>query len=220
MKKDRLKQIDFYMVTDSNLSKKGALNDVEQAIKAGCIVIQYREKNKSKKELINEALKIKIMCEDKAFFLINDMVDVAMALDADGIHIGQDDMPYEMARELIGDHKIIGLTVHNLEEAIHAETIGADYIGISPIFETATKTDAGKACGTSMISEVRRNIHLPIVAIGGITKINVHETIEAGADAAAAISAIVCSDDVYNETLDFINIIKNAKTKSATIKKI
>ena len=213
MKKDNLKQIDFYTVTDSNLSKKGILNDVEQALKAGCTIIQYREKNKSTKELIKEALKIKKMCEEKAFFLINDMVDVTIAVDADGVHLGLNDMPYEVARKLLGGQKIIGLTVHNVEEAVQAETIGADYIGLSPIFETSTKKDAGKACGTSMIREVRKKVKLPIVAIGGITKRNVHEVIEAGSDAAAAISAIVCSDYVYSETLDFINIIKRAKIR-------
>ena len=213
MKKDRLKQIDFYLVTDSNLSKNGTLNDVEQALKAGCTIIQYREKNKSKKELINEALIIKKMCEDNALFLINDMVDIAMALDADGIHIGHNDMPYEIARKLLGDHKIIGLTVHNVKEAAQAETIGADYIGLSPIFETSTKKDAGKACGTTMIREVRKNVRLPIVAIGGITKSNVHEVIEAGSDAAAVISAVVGADNVYRETMDFIKIIKRAKNQ-------
>ena len=203
MKKDRLKQIDFYLVTDSNLSKNGTLNDVEQALKAGCTIIQYREKNKSKKELINEALIIKKMCEDNALFLINDMVDIAMVLDADGVHVGHNDMPYEIARKLLGDHKIIGLTVHNVKEAVQAETIGADYIGLSPIFETSTKKDAGKACGTTMIREVRKNVRLPIVAIGGITKSNVHEVIEAGSDAAAVISAVVGADNVYRETMDF-----------------
>ena len=213
MKKDRLKQIDFYLVTDSNLSKNGILNDVEQALNAGCTIIQYREKNKSKKELIKEALIIKKMCEDNALFLINDMVDIAMALDADGVHIGHNDMPYEIARKLLGDHKIIGLTVHNVKEAVQAETIGADYIGLSPIFETSTKKDAGKACGKSMIREVIKKVHLPIVAIGGITKSNVHEVIEAGSDAAAVISAVVGADDVYRETMDFIKIIKRAKNR-------
>ncbi len=159
------------------------------------------------------------MCEEKAFFLINDMVDVTIAVDADGVHLGLNDMPYEMARKLLGGQKIIGLTVHNVEEAVQAETIGADYIGLSPIFETSTKKDAGKACGTSMIREVRKKVKLPIVAIGGITKRNVHEVIEAGSDSAAAISAIICSENVYWETLEFINIIKGAKTRSDTIKR-
>ena len=211
MKRNNLQQIDFYLVTDSGLSKKGILDDVEQALRAGCTIIQYREKNKSTKEMIDESIKIKSLCEGKAIFLVNDRIDVAMAVDADGVHIGQDDMPFEIARKLLGREKIIGLTVHNGEEALQAEVVGADYIGLSPIFTTATKKDAGNACGISMIEETKRNVHLPIVAIGGINKENVREVIEAGADAAVAISAVVCSDNVYQETKDFIDIIKRAK---------
>ena len=214
MKKNNIQHIDFYLITDSNLSKKGILDDVEQALKAGCAIIQYREKNKSTKEMIVEALKIKSLCEGKAIFLVNDRIDVALAVEADGVHIGQDDMPFEIARKLLGREKIIGLTVHNVEEALHTEAVGVDYIGLSPIFKTATKKDAGNACGISMIRETRKNVRLPIVAIGGINKENVREVTEAGADAAVAISAVVCSDDVYRETKDFINIIQTAKKSS------
>ena len=211
MKKNNIQHIDFYLITDSNLSKKGILDDVKQALEAGCAIIQYREKNKSTKEMIGEALEIKSLCGRKAIFLVNDRIDVALAVDADGVHIGQDDMPFEIARKLVGRGKIIGLTVHSVEEALHAETVGADYIGLSPIFETATKKDAGNSCGISMIRETRKKLNLPIVAIGGINKENVREVIMAGADAAVAISAVVCSDDVYRETRDFINIIQAAK---------
>ena len=211
MKKDLLNQIDFYLVTDSGLSRNGPLSDVEQAIKAGCKIIQYREKNKSTGEIIKEASQIKNICKDRAIFIVNDRVDVALAVDADGIHIGQDDMPFEIARSLLGKEKIIGLTVHNVEEAVQAENIGADNIGLSPIFATSTKKDAGTACGISMVGNVRKNVQLPIVAIGGITRENVADVIKAGADAAVAISAVVSADDVYKEVSDFIAIINRAK---------
>jgi len=211
LKKNRLIDIDFYLVTDSDLSAKGTIHDVKQALRAGCRIVQYREKNKSIKEMITEAVRIKELCEDSAIFLVNDVVDVALAVNADGVHIGQDDMPYNEARALLGEEKIIGVTVHDAVEAVEAEIKGADYIGLSPIFKTSTKKDAGMACGIPMISEVRKQVTIPIVAIGGIDKNNISEVITAGADAAVAISAVVGASDVYNETLDFITIIREAK---------
>ena len=206
-----VKDIDFYLVTDSGLSKKGTLNDVKQAINAGCKIIQYREKNKDTKEMIKEALKIKQLCKNKAIFIVNDRVDVALAVDADGVHLGQDDMDFETARKLLGEKRIIGLTAHNVKEAIKAEKKGANYIGLSPIFETATKKDAGKACGVEMITKVKNEISIPVVAIGGINKENIHSVIKAGADAAVAISAVLTQDNVKKEVADFIRIIKTLK---------
>lgn len=213
MKKRLLREIDFYLITDSGLSKKGILNDVERALDAGCKIVQYREKNKSTAEIIEEAAAIKKLCGNRAIFLVNDRIDVALAVNADGVHIGQDDMPFEIARKLLGAKKIIGLTVHNVKEAVDAENKGAEYIGLSPIFNTSTKKDAGKSCGVSMIEAVRKNVKLPIVAVGGINKENVSDVIQAGADAAVAISAVVWAEDVYKETKDFINIIKKIKRK-------
>ena len=205
------KEIDFYFITDSSVSKNGILNDVEKAINAGCKVIQYREKNKNKEYMINEAKKIKKICENKdVIFLINDLIGVASAVDADGVHLGQEDESYPIARKLLGKDKIIGITVHNVEEAIEAERIGADYVGLSPIFATTTKIDAGNPCGTEVIKRVREKIKIPIVAIGGITKQNVADVISTGADSAAAISAVL-SGDVEKEISDFIKIINGHK---------
>jgi thiamine-phosphate pyrophosphorylase len=120
-------------------------------------------------------------------------------------------MPFETARRILGQNKIIGLTVHNDAEAAEAEALGADYVGLSPIFSTATKEDAGEACGIPMIEQTRKAISIPIVAIGGISKENIREVITAGADSAVAISAVLTSGDVYGETRDFINIIRNAR---------
>jgi thiamine-phosphate pyrophosphorylase len=209
----KLNENEYYLITDSKLSKKGTLSDVENALKAGCKIIQYREKNKSTKDMIKEAEKIKKKCGGKAIFLVNDRVDIALAVDSDGIHIGQDDIPYGIARRILGNEKIIGLTVHNLEEAAKAEKIGADYIGLSPIFDTGTKNNAGTACGIEMIKKVRKEVNLPIVAIGGINKENVKNVIKTGADSVVAISAVLCSDDVYKEVSDFIRIIKENKVK-------
>ena len=122
----KLNKIDFYFVTDSSLSKKGILSDVKEAVEVGCKIVQYREKNKCTKEMVEESSLLKKICSGKAIFLINDRIDVAIATNADGIHIGQKDMPFEKAREILGTDKIIGLTVHNIEEAIDAEKKGAD----------------------------------------------------------------------------------------------
>lgn len=209
-KKDLLAEIDFYLVTDSGLSKKGTLSDVQDAVAAGCRIVQYREKNRSTKEMITEASQIKAICGDDAIFLVNDRIDVALAVDADGVHIGQDDMPIEIARAILGDEKIIGLTVHDINEATEAENSGADYVGLSPIFDTATKSDAGKGIGTDRIRDVKNAISIPIVAIGGIHKQNCKGVIENGADSLVAISAVVCSDDVRRETKEFIAVIRKA----------
>ena len=207
-KNSLLEEIDFYLVTDSGLSRKGTLSDVQETVESGCRIVQYREKNKSTKEMICEASEVRRICRDKAIFLVNDRIDVALAVDADGVHIGQDDMPIETARKLLGDDKIIGLTVHNRDEAIRAEKNGADYVGLGSIFDTATKKDAGNGIGPERIREVKNAIKIPVVAIGGINKENCESVIQNGADSLVAISAVVCSDDVKRETKYFIDIIR------------
>ena len=129
--------------------------------------------------MAEEAAAIRELCKDKAIFLVNDRVDVALAAGADGVHLGQDDMPYSNARPFF-DKGIIGITVHVAEEAADAEKMGADYVGVSPVFETRTKEDAGKAAGLGLIREVKEKVRIPIVAIGGITLDNVSDARKAG----------------------------------------
>ena len=209
----RLGNIDFYMVTDSNLTKNGIVSDVENALKAGCRIVQYREKNKSTSEMIEEALKLKKICYGKAIFLINDRVDVSLAVDADGVHIGQKDMHFEIVRKLLDREKIIGLTVHNLKEAYEAERLGLDYIGLAPIFETDTKENSQAPIGVEMIKKIRDKVSLPIVAVGGIDKQNVKDVIRAGADSVVSIKSVLNSNDIYNEIKDFIRIIGECKSR-------
>lgn len=209
---NKLDDIDFYLVTYSSISKRDNISDVKNAVNAGCKIVQYREKNKNTREMINEAKNLKKICENKAIFLINDRVDVALAVDSDGVHLGQNDIPIETARKLLGKNKIIGLTVHSLDEAINAEKSGADYIGLAPIFKTDTKEDSGIPCGSDMIFKVKKKVRIPIVAVGGINKNNVKEVIFKGADSVVAVSAILDSKDVFNEVSGFIRIIKGAKT--------
>lgn len=201
------------MITYSSISKKGIFSDVENAIKAGCKIIQYREKNKSTKEMIKEAKKLKEICRGKAIFLINDRIDVALAVNADGVHLGQDDIPVDIAKFLLGNEKIVGLTVHNLKQAIDAKKQGIDYIGIAPIFKTDTKEDSIAPCGIKMIKEIKNIFDLPIIAVGGINQNNVKDVIVAGADGVVAISAVLDSDDVYNSIKNFNKKIEEVKVK-------
>src|SRR3989338_76566 len=211
MLKKNLNKIGLYFITDSRLTKKSVLDDVKAAIKAGVKIIQYREKEKNTKEMIEEARKIKEICgKSNVIFLINDRVDVCLAVNADGVHLGTDDMPYSTARKLLGD-KIIGLTVHNIKEASEAEKAGADYVGVSPIFETKTKLDAGPAAGLQLIKDVKTRVKIPFVAIGGIDLENLKSVLEAGANSIVAISAIVAKDDVEEECKKFISIIKKCQ---------
>jgi thiamine-phosphate pyrophosphorylase len=209
--KSLLNDIDFYLVTDSGLSRKGTLSDVKCAVKAGCKIVQYREKDRTTKEMIEEAILIRKICGDNAIFLVNDRIDVALAAGADGVHIGQEDMPIDLARNILGENKIIGLTVHDTDEAIEAERKGADYVGFSPVFDTTTKKDAGMGVGPERIRAVKTTIDIPIVAIGGINKDNYISVIENGADSLVAISAVVCSYDVSKETEYFIETIRKIK---------
>lgn len=193
----------YYFITDSELSKNGNLSDVRSAIEAGVAVVQYRSKFNDTDHMLEEACLLREICKERAIFIVNDRVGIAISVDADGVHLGHGDMPYETARELMGRNKIIGVTVHDLKEAIVAEKKGADYLGVSPVFSTATKKDAGMPCGVELIREIKKNCKIPIIAIGGIALDNAREVIEAGAGAICAISAVVTKDDVKGEIQKF-----------------
>jgi thiamine-phosphate pyrophosphorylase len=194
----------FYFVSDSSLSHSGVIADVRAAVDAGVAMVQYRDKRAETRQLYNEARLIKEICSVAGTrLIINDRIDIALAVDADGVHIGQDDMPYEAARRLLGPSRMIGVTVHNVEEAVEAEKRGADYLGVSPIFATGTKIDAGAPCGTETLTAISRACRLPLAAIGGIDLDNVDEVIAAGADMVCAISAVVNRSDVRAEIIKF-----------------
>ncbi len=169
----------YYFITDAALSRRGNMSDVKDALAAGVKIVQYRAKEVGTREMLAEAQELKNLCRG-AIFLVNDRVDVALAVDADGVHLGQEDMPYETARRLLGAGKIIGITVSNLEEARAAARQGADYLGVSPIFFTRTKADAGAPTGLALIKEIRNAVSLPLVAIGGITLANAPESSPGG----------------------------------------
>lgn len=197
----------FYFITDSKLSRAGIFNDVKDALKAKVKIIQYRQKNAGTKRMYEEASAIRKLCKNVAF-LVNDRVDVALAVGADGVHLGQDDLPYKTARRLLGKKRIIGLTVHNLQEALEAQKNKADYIAVGPIFPTSTKTNAGKPVGTCLITKIKKYVTIPVVAIGGVNLENAASVVNAGADAICAISAVLPSIDVKSQIMKFQRFFK------------
>jgi thiamine-phosphate pyrophosphorylase len=197
----------YYFITDSGLSRAGNISDVKLADACCVYAVQYRNKNAETREMFDEALRLREICRN-ALFLINDRIDIALAVDADGVHLGQSDMPYRAARKMLGPGKIIGITVHNIAEATEAQRLGADYLGVSPIFQTATKSDAGKPAGIALIEEIRDQVDIPLVAIGGINLANASEVVRAGADGLCAISAVVANKDVSSEIKKFQELFR------------
>lgn len=212
MQSKQLMDFGLYFITDSGLTKKNSVDDVNSAVKAGVKIVQYREKGLSAGLMIKEAGKIKKICEKhNALFLVNDRVDIALAVGADGVHLGQEDMPYQHARKLLGKHKIIGLSAHSAKGALHSQKIGADYIGIGPIYHTATKKDAQAPTGLAPIIQLKNKLKIPLVAIGGINESNIDGVLKAGAKNIAVISGIVAKDNVEKAVRNFIKKIDIVK---------
>ena len=190
--------LSLYLVTDRSLAKGRPLAAiVEAAIRGGVTAVQYREKDLSTREMIEEAGTLAAICRRLgAIFIVNDRLDVALAVGAGGLHVGQDDMPARMARSFLGSGRLLGVSAGSLEEALRAQADGADYIGASPLFSTPTKPDAGPALGYEGLAAMSAGLTLPVVAIGGIGIANAGAAIEAGASGLAVVSAIVAAEDV------------------------
>lgn len=209
----KLRNFGLYFITDRELSKKNPVDDAKAAIKGGVKVVQYREKSASTRQIIEECKEIKRICKKgNALFLINDRIDVALAVDADGVHLGQEDMPYWHCRKLLGKNKIIGLSAHSVKDAIKNQELGADYTSIGPIYYTATKKSAKLPIGLEPIRQLKNRLKIPFAAIGGINESNIHNVLEAGARNVAMISAIVAKENVEEAVRGFIgkiNVYKN-----------
>ena len=185
----------LYFVTDRGLCGRKPLEEVVvQAVKGGAAYVQLREKDVSTRFFLEEAKKIKKLLEQyRVPLIINDRVDVALACGAEGVHIGQEDMPYEIVRKLMGQKAIIGLSVETWEDVKASQKMDVNYIGISPVFSTPTKTDIKDAWGLEGLATIKAFSRHPLVAIGGINESNVREVIKAGADCVAVVSAICAS---------------------------
>ncbi|MCG8687659.1 MAG: thiamine phosphate synthase [Desulfobacterales bacterium] len=174
---------------------------VDQAVKAGVCCVQLREKTANTRKFLNLAQKLKALLKFTGVpLIINDRVDIALAAQADGVHIGQSDMPYEKARQLMGPDAIIGLSVENWEDVEQAQNLDLDYIGVSPVFATPTKTDTKAPWGLTGLAKIRKFSRHKLVAIGGLNTSNLKEATEAGADAIAVVSAICSKKDPFEAT--------------------
>jgi thiamine-phosphate pyrophosphorylase len=193
------KNIDYslYLVTDRGLSRgRSTLEIVEAAVSGGVTCVQLREKSCSTREFIEQALAIKNFLKARQVpLIINDRLDVALAVAADGVHLGQSDIPLETARKIAAPSMVIGISAESVQDAVAAEAGGADYLGVSPIHATPTKTDTAPALGLEGLREIRQRVKIPLVAIGGLNKSNAAETIRNGANGVAVVSAIVSADD-------------------------
>lgn len=203
--------LSLYVVTE-NFDNVSHITIAEAAYSGGAGVVQYRHKNVSTRELLNNARIISDFAKKNGkALIINDRIDIALAIKADGVHLGPDDMPVSVARRIMGPMAIIGASTGTIEEAIEAEAEGASYIGVGCIYGTNSKVDAGEPIGVDVISEIKSVVRIPVVAIGGITLTRVPELIASGADGIAVISAITRAKNIKTATRDFIKVIKNCK---------
>lgn len=211
LKKDKLRYFNsgIYGITAEEYSKgRSNLEVVREMLKAGIRIIQYREKEKKMKEKYRECREIRKMTQDfGALFVVNDHVDLAIAVESDGIHIGQDDLPIEEVRKIAGDEIIIGLSTHSPEQARDAVARGADYIGVGPIFRTYTKKDVCEPVGLEYLDFVVKNLNIPFVAIGGIKEHNLEEVCQHGARCIAMVTEIVGADDIGKKVAKLQNIM-------------
>jgi len=187
----------LYLVTDHEMARgKNLCKIVHEAIRGGVTIVQLREKKLTLDEFIKVASEIKAVVKPlKIPLIINDNIDVAIAIKADGVHIGQWDTSLETARKSVGSKMIIGVSVSSVEEAISAQNGGADYLGISPIWNTPTKTDTPEATGLEGVREIRAAVKIPLVGIGGINASNARAVIDAGCDGIAVVSAIMAAEN-------------------------
>ena len=197
----------FCLVTDRRLCGLTCEEMTRIALEAGAGWIQYREKERTRREIFHEARKLRALtAEYGATLVVNDHVDIALAVDADGVHLGQDDLPLKEARRVLGN-RIIGISTHSLTQATEAEQGGADYIGFGPVFFTATK-DAGEPKGLEMLGLIRKAVKIPVVAIGGISAENLSRVLGAGTDAVAVASAVL-RGDISENVRSFMRILRN-----------
>ena len=201
--------LSLYLVTDKSDDVEKFLKTIEEAIKGGVSVVQIREKTADTLDFYNLALKVKKITEKHNVpLIINDRVDVALAVDAEGVHVGQSDMPCDVTRALVGSDKIVGVSAATIEEARKAESDGADYIGAGAVFPTATKDDAPKITKKDL-KEIVESISIPVVAIGGITLNNAHELNDTGIAGLSVVSAIMSSENPKKSSEELLKIFNS-----------
>ena len=192
----------LHVLTDTVLQSRFSHRDLtKMAIEGGADTIQFRQKSGSTRWMIEVASEMKHICgKVGAAFIVNDRLDVALAAGADGVHLGQDDFPIPLARELLGQKMIIGASASNMEEVEKCLVDGADYVGFGPVYPTTSKDDAGVVKGIEILAEVAKAVPVPIIAIGGISPDNVSEVLQAGVHGIAVISSVCCQEDPEQAT--------------------
>src|SRR4030065_1491695 len=197
-------------ITDQKVAGLSYEDMTHKVLLKGVRWIQFREKERSRHDIYGEAIRLRRLTKNyDAVLIINDFLDIAMCAGADGVHLGQDDLPLKEARKIIGRDRIVGISTHSLEQAIEAEKNGADYIGFGPVFTTSTK-DAGKPKSIEMLHEVKKQVSIPVVAIGGINLVNVKSVLHTGVDAIAVASAIL-TGDIEEKKSRFMDYLKDRK---------
>lgn len=204
-----------YGVTDASWTGRFTLlEQVEQALKGGVTCIQFRDKQLENDAFLQEAKKMKLLCEKYHVpLIINDHVDIAVGCGADGVHVGQKDMEAKEVRKLVGEKMIIGVSARTVEQAIQAEQAGADYLGVGAVFGTSTKMDAEKI-SLERLKEICQAVKIPVVAIGGVQKDNFPELAGTGVAGAALVSAIFSAQDIEEECRNLRNISEQIVCKS------
>jgi len=198
----------IYPITDTLVSGFTHAQQVEQLAAGGASLVQLREKRASPREFYQAALEAMGIARRLGVqIIINDRVDIAIAVKADGVHLGQDDLPPDRARSLLGETRIIGFSTHSLEQAVAAESAPVDYVAIGPIFQTSTKDRPDPVVGLETVSEARRRISKPLVAIGGITLQTASSVIIAGADCVAVISDLLSARNIAERTRSFLDLL-------------
>lgn len=199
----------LYLVTDRKMLRGRDLGQsIELAIQGGVTLVQLREKSVSTREFFELAIRIKeITAHYQIPLIINDRLDIALAIDADGLHIGQDDLPMLKARELLGKRKIIGVSASTLAEALLAQQQGADYLGVGAVFSTSTKTDAPEV-SLQQLEIIKKSVTIPVVAIGGINETNLKQVLATGIDGVSVVSAILAKEDILEATRLLQKIIR------------
>lgn len=198
----------LYLVTDrETLKGRDLCQAIEQAILGGVTLVQLREKSVSTREFLELAQAVKdITTRHGVPLIINDRLDIALAIDADGLHIGQDDLPMPLARKLLGPDKLIGVSAGNLEEALLAEKQSADYLGVGAMVATPTKPEA-KVVTFDELKQIKKSVHIPVVAIGGIHEWNARETMASGIDGISVVSAILGQGDIQGAAQQLLKVI-------------
>ena len=212
MKKDDLcAALRLYAVTDRSWLGNGTLSDaVEAALRGGATMVQLREKSLTQADFLQEAKTLAALCACFQIpFLINDNLEIALACNADGVHVGQDDMAPQKARALLGPGKILGVSAHTVDQALAAEKTGADYLGVGAVFSTATKQDAASV-PLETVREICQAVSIPVVAIGGISADNILSLQNSGVVGAAVVSALFAAEDIFSAAQNLSRLTKEA----------